>query len=404
VVREVRVLKIGTRVFTLLLLGLLLLPSWAPSAQTSSPWAWGPILGIAREDLTVLSWETSRPVSVDLHYGLAQVHRATGSWDETLTFDRQEGRAEIWLSDLTPNAEYQYQLIAYEGDAVYPSKVGSFRTADSTVRAFAFAVYGHTRSFPDRHKLVADTIARDEEGDAFVAHVGDLVETLGPDRIANFFWAIAGLARSIPFVTVVGSNATNDSAYYDAFALPHGGGTAGEEWWSFDYGVLHLVGLDSTLADPNDPRAQEQLAWLRQDLSASEGRLTIVFSSDGLYGSAYPSGRNEPLISLWEPVFREHNVAVVFSASTGGYEHAYVGGIHHVTTGGGGGPLASPPSEPVPGLIFSRYGILHYVRVTVADNALRAEAVPIASVIEDEIYLTPSARPVDSFVVRPASE
>jgi hypothetical protein len=403
-VREVRMLKIGARVLPLLLLCLLVLPSWTPSAQTSSPWAWGPILGIAGEDLTVLSWETSRPVSVDLHYGLAQVHRASGSWDETLTFDRQEGRAEIWLRDLTPNVQYQYQLIAYEGDAVYPSKVGSFRTADSTVRTFTFAAYGHTRSFPDRHKLVADTIARDEAGSAFVAHVGDLVETLAPDRIANYFWAIAELARSIPYVAVVGSDATNDSEYYEAFALPRGGGTAGEEWWSFDYGPLHLVGLNSTQSDPNDPRTQEQLSWLRQDLRASEGKLTVVFSSDGLYGAAYPSGRNEPLATLWEPVFREHHVAVVFSASTGVYEHAYVGGIHYVTTGGGGGPLATPPSEDVPGLVFSRYGILHYVRVTVADDALRAEAVPIASVIEDEIYLTPSARPVDSFVVRSVSE
>lgn len=397
-------MKTGTRLVALLLASLLLLSPCVPSAQTSSPWAWGPILGLAGANLLVLSWETSRPVSVDLHYGLAQVHRASGSWDETLTFDRQVGRAEIWLRDLTPNAEYEYQLIAYEGDAVYPTKVGSFRTADSTVRAFSFAAYGHTRSFPDRHKLVADTIARDETGSALVAHVGELVESLSPDRIANFFWAIDDLARSIPFVAVVGSAATEDAEYYDALALPRGGGAAGEEWWSFNYGRVHVVGLDSTLDDPSNPRAQEQLAWLRQDLGEHEDGLTIVFSSHGLYGSAYASGRNEALISLWEPILRGGNVAVVFSASIGGYEHAYVGGIHHVTTGGGGGPLADPPSGSVPGLIFSRYGILHYVRVTVADDALRAEAVPVASVIEDEVYLTPSARPVDSFVVRLASE
>ena len=130
-------MKTGTRLVALLLASLLLLSPCVPSAQTSSPWAWGPILGLAGANLLVLSWETSRPVSVDLHYGLAQVHRASGSWDETLTFDRQVGRAEIWLRDLTPNAEYEYQLIAYEGDAVYPTKVGSFRTADSTVRAFS---------------------------------------------------------------------------------------------------------------------------------------------------------------------------------------------------------------------------------------------------------------------------
>ncbi|MFC2077540.1 hypothetical protein ACFLTM_01850 [Candidatus Bipolaricaulota bacterium] len=397
-------MKIGTRLPALALLVLLVLPPWMAGAETSSPWVWGPILGIAGEDLIALSWETSRPVSVDLHYGLAQVHESSGSWGETLTFDRQEGRAEIWLRDLAPDTEYRYQIIAYEGDAVYPSKVGSFRTAAAAVRSFTFAVYGNTRSFPDRHKLVADTIARDESGAAFAAHVGELVETLAPDRIANFLWAIADLARSVPYATVVGSKATNEASYYEMFALPQGGGTDGEEWWSFDYGTVHVIGLNSMLTDPSDPRAQEQLAWLRQDLSANDGKLAIVFSSDALYGSAYPAGRNEPLIALWEPALRAHEVAIVFSASTGGYEHVYTGGIHHVTTGGGGGPLADPPTGTAPGLIFSRYGILHYVRITVADAALRAEAVPVASVIEDEIFLTPSGRAIDSFVVRLTEE
>ena len=393
-------LKIGTRLFACALLGLVLLPASALQAQTSTPWKWGPVLGLAGDGLVVLSWETTRPVSIDLHYGLTQVHRGSGSWDETLTFDRQEGRAEIWLRDLVPSESYRYQLIAYEGDAVYPTALEDFRAPADSVRTLSFTVYGHTRSFPDRHKLVADTI-RDTEADAdFVAHVGGLVESLSPDRMANFFWAIADLGRTTPYVAVVGSETENEAAYYDAFALPRGGGIADEQWWSFDYGPVHVIGLDSTLTDPADTAAQEQLAWLRQNLASATGGLIVVLISDALYGGAYPSGRNEALITLWEPVFREHGVSVVFGASSGAYEHVYASGIHHVTTGGGGGPLAERPQTAPPGLVFSRYGILHYIRITVADDALRAEAVPIASIIEDEVYLTPSARPIDSFVVR----
>lgn len=374
------------------------------TAQTSSPWVFGPILGAIGDNVAVISWETSRPVSIDLHYGLAQVHEGSASWSETLTFDRQEGNAEIWLRDLIPNSEYRYQLIAYEGDAVYPSKLGSFRTAAASARAFTFVVYGHTRSFPDRHKLVADIVARDEETAAFVVHVGELVESLTPDRTANFRWAIADLARSVPYLAVVGSEATNTDEYYQAFALPQGGGTSGEEWWSFDYGSVHLIGLNSTFADPSNDRAQEQLVWLRQDLSTSTAELTVVLCAASLYGSAHPSGRNEPLASLWEPVFRAGGVDLVLSGETGVYEHVYAGGIHHITTGGGGGPLAVSPDERVPGLVFSRYGVLHYIRITVADDALRAEAVPVASVIDDEIYLTPSGKAIDSFVIRAPTE
>ena len=370
------------------------------SGQTSSPWIYGPILGAIGDDVIAISWETSRQVSVDLHYAAAKVRGTSGAWSETLTFDRQEGHAEIWLRDLSPATEYQYQLIAYDGDAVYPSKLGSFRTSGPDVRAFTFVVYGHTRSFPDRHKLVADIIARDEEGSAFVVHVGELVEALTPDRLDNFHWATAGLSRSIPYLTVVGCEAMDLAAYSEAFALPQGGGSSGEQWWALDYGDVLLLSLDSTLSDPANSQTQEQLAWLRQALEAADPALTVVLCSVPLYGSGYPAGRNESLLTLWEPIFVEHGVDLIVCGEIGAYEHAYVRGIHHVTTGGGGGPLADPPEERPTGLVFSRYGVLHYLRVTVADGALRAEAVPVASIIDDEVYLTPSDSAIDAFVLR----
>ena len=384
----------------LLALSLLLAVAFGASGQTSSPWVYGPMLGAVGDDVIVISWETSRQVSVDLHYASTEVREASGSWSETLTFDRQEGHAEIWLRDLSSATEYQYQLIAYDGDAVYPSKLGSFRTSGPDVRAFTFVIYGHTRSFPDRHKLVADTIARDEAGAAFAAHVGELAEALTSDRLDNFRWATASLSRSIPYVTVVGSETMDLAAYCAAFALPQGGGSSGEQWWAFDYGDMLLLGLDSTLSDPTNPQTQEQLAWLRQTLSATDPALSAVFCSAPLYGSGYPAGRNESLITLWEPIFVEHGVDLVVCGETGAYEHAYVRGIHHVMAGGGGGPLSDPPEERPTGLVFSRYGVLHYLRVTVADGALRVEAVPVASIIDDEVYLTPSDNAIDAFVLR----
>lgn len=380
--------------------GLLVLIPIATFGQTSSPWVFGPELGAIGDTVAVISWETSRQVSVDLHYGLAEVYDSSGTWSETLTFDRQEGRAEVWLSGLMADGTYRYQLVSYEGDAVFPSRIGSFRTSGPDVRSCSFAVYGNTRSFPDRHKLVADSIAGDEQGAAFVAHVGSLTDAYTADRLANFHWAISELARSIPYISVVGGEADDQTPYYQTFALPQGGGIAGEQWWAFRYGGVLIIGLDSSLDDPLDARAQEQITWLRQTLRADDASLCVVLTSDGLYTSAYPSGRNETLIELWEPVLREFDVDVVASASTGAYEHIYAGGIHHITTGGGGGPLAEAPEDRVPGLVFSRYGVLHYLRFTAADDAMRVEAVPLASIIEDEVFLTPGDSPIDAFVVR----
>jgi len=47
-------------------------------AQTSTPWVSGPSLGAIADDVAVVSWETSRQVSVDLHYALAGVYDASG--------------------------------------------------------------------------------------------------------------------------------------------------------------------------------------------------------------------------------------------------------------------------------------------------------------------------------------
>lgn len=382
---------------------VLLLSGIACRSQTAGPWEWGPHLGAIGEDVVAISWKTSRPVSIDLHYGTAQMYDATGAWEETLTFDRHDGLAEIWLRDLLPGTLYRYQLIAYEGDAIYPSKVGAFRTTSAETRSFAFIVYGGTSSFPDRHKLVAGTIARDEAAGAVTVHAGDLVESPTEARFDNFLWAIGDLARSHPYATVVDDHGSDNSLYFEYFALPPGGGQSDEQWWSFDNGGVHFIGLDASLNDADgDAATAEQLAWLRQDLAAAEGRFIVVFSGRPLYSSSYESGRNEPLCSLWEPLFVPHGVDIVFSGTPHCYEHLLVNGIHYICTGGGGAPLSPSPAATAPGAVFRRYGLLHYIRVTIADDAMRVEAIPVATVYDDNVILVPTGRSIDTLVLRVA--
>jgi len=381
--------------FLILLSGLLCV------GQSSSPWSWGPVLGAIGEDYVAISWMTTRPMSIDLSYALAEVYDATGTWQETLTFDRHEGHGEIWLPRLSAGSIYRYQLTAFEGDAVYPSRVSTFRTIDPGIRAFSFFVYGETRSFPDRHKLVADMMEEDSGDASFVVHAGSLIESDSPERMANFFWAAGELARSHSLLSVIDPVLAGSETYYDAMALPPGGGQSNEQWWSLDYGSTHLIGLDSTLSGPGQAATiQEQLAWLRSDLAAAAGKVILVVCSVPLYSADYPGGKNEALTALWEPLFLEHGVRVVFSGGPARYEHLYVRGIHHIVSGGGGAPLAESPASLAPGTVFARSGLLHYIRITVADSALRVEAVPVAFFAGEDMVLSPSGRPIDSFVIR----
>ncbi|MBU1049856.1 hypothetical protein KKG90_07540 [Candidatus Bipolaricaulota bacterium] len=373
---------------------------FATAAQSTPPWSWGPILGAVSEDSVALTWKTSRSVGFDFSYALARVYDSSGQWEETLTYEGHLGIAEIWLHDLLPGASYRFQLVFYEGDAIYPTEVGTFQTIDPNSRSFSFATYGATASHPDRHKLVADTIAQQTDV-SLVIHSGGLVELPTEEHFENFFWAISNLGRTSPYLTVIGENDRDGGLYFENFALPRGGGMFDEQWWSFDYGPVHFVGLDSTLSSLMEEAAmQEQTAWLKQDLSHAQDQIIVVFSADPLYSAAYDSGKNERLLSLWEPVFQQYGVDIVFSSAIHCYEHIYRSSIHYVTCGGGGAPLIASPTSSVSGTVFRRYGLLHYVVGTIADNVLQIRAIPVASVDNDVLTLSASGRSMDTFVVQ----
>ena len=385
----------------MLLLAALAVVAWGPigHAQSAPPWSWGPILGAISEESVALTWKTIRSVGFDFSYSLAQVYDSSGQWEETLTYEGHEGVAEIWLHDLLPGSTYRFQLVFYEGDAVYPTEVGSFQTIKPDSRSFSFVTYGATASHPDRHRLVATTISQQTDV-SLVIHSGGLVEVPAEDRFDNFFWAMSGLGRTSPYLAVIGERDRDNGLYFENLALPSGGGLHDEQWWSFDYGSVHFVGLDSTLSDLTEEAAmQEQTAWLMQDLSQARDQIIVVFSADPLYSAAYPSGENVRLLTLWESAFRQYGVDVVFSSTIHCYEHIYRNGIHHVISGGGGATLIPSPSTAVPGTVFRRYGLLHYVVGTVADDALRIEMIPVASVVEDVVTLSASGRSIDTFIV-----
>jgi len=386
-----------------LLVGLFLsmvLAALALGQEIESPWVWGPNLGAIGEDFVAISWNTSRPVEVDLHYSTAAVYDATEVWEETLAFEPHKGVAEIRLGNLKPGTTYRYQVVIYEGDAVYPSTIGHFTTSSQETQSFSFLVYGDTRTFPDRHKLVADRMAEDEPNTVLVVNTGDLVESPTIGRFENFFWAVGKLALSHPYLAVIGNHEKGHPRYYDFLPLPAGGGQSNEEWWSFDYGDVHFVGIDSNDLTGTDAiiRMREQVEWIEADLLNSDALFKVVLFHHPIYSSTWEGGVNESLRELWEPIFLEDGVDVVFNGHMHCYEHFYVKGIHYIVTGGGGAPLQDSIDEVADGAISRRYGMLHYMRVTVAENTMQVEVVPVASVYNDEVHPL-GGQSFDSFAV-----
>lgn len=376
-----------------------LLSSLALAQEGENPLVWGPILGAVTEDSIAMTWETSRPVGGDLNYATASEYAATGSWEGTVALDQVKGSGGVEIDGLKPGTDYRYRLVLYEGDTVYESPVGSFTTASDA--PFTFLVYGDTRTYPDRHELVADTMAEDEPDAAFVVNTGDLVESPTIGRFRSFFAAIGKLALDHPYLAVIGNHEKGSPRYYRFLALPTGGGKSNEEWWSFDYGPVHFVGIDSNSLTGADAiaRMRDQVEWVKEDLTGSDAPFKVVFFHHPIYSSTWDGGVNGPLRDTWEEIFREGGVDIVFNGHMHCYEHFYVHGIHHVVTGGGGAPLQDAMEYVAAGTVFRRYKTLHYIRVTVDRDAIRVDMIPVASVYDDEVHPTPCGRAVDSFTI-----
>ena len=352
----------------------------------------------------VVSWKTDVPVKAVVYYDLADNFSSTGEFGLSLEVPAEAADEDniyhVELGGLEPNTAYSYEVILEGG---VESPVGTFWTSSADLDHFVFTVYGDTRTYPERHRMVVEAMAA--EGPRFVVHTGDLVENGGVEDQwdSRFFWATAPLIKDAPYLTVPGNHENNAPEYYQAFALPRGGGDYGEEWWSMDYGVVHLVGLDTNaLTLPNGfGRMIKQINWLKRDLAAARERgakFIFVFFHHPLFSSSagyYPG--NEGLRAVWHPIFVRYGVTAVFSGHCHSYERLTEDGVTYIVTGGGGAPLGGFRSEPVPGSV-RRLAVLHYIRVTIEGNRARLEMIPVARVAGEEI-LPMEHRPWDSLEI-----
>ena len=151
------------------------------------------------------------------------------------------------------------------------------------------------------------------------------------------------------------------------FVLPENGGPDGiERWYSYDWGDVHFVALDTERTGP------VQAAWLDADLTANQLPWTIVYwhkppFSSGEHGSdggarttSCPSSRSTR--SRW--------CSTATTTTTNG--RTPQNGVTYVVTGGGGRRRAAGGTSS-----FTAFSdaVIHFVYVTVAGNELALHAI-----------------------------
>jgi hypothetical protein len=273
------------------------------------------------------------------------------------------------LSGLEPGSVYCYSIAGSDGTMAGP--IG-FRTApapgsDARVAFVAFGDSGHDG--PDQDAVLAQMLNVPFD---FALGTGDMAYDTGTpaqfDR--EFFAPYEPLLQSVPVFAIAGNHdyhTRSGAPFREVFALPENGGPEGRErWYSFDWGPVHVVGLDRQQL--GDAQAQ----WLTADLAANELPWTIVFTHQSPYASG-AHGSSMAFRERFVPILEQHRVALVLAGHDHDYERTEpINGVTYVVTGGGG-----RGTRPVGASSFTAFSVdvLHFVYVRIEGRELRLYAI-----------------------------
>jgi acid phosphatase type 7 len=335
----------------------------------------GPYVQSVTGASAIIVWRTAAPGSSRVDYGV-------GGYTASIDLPDSTTEHAVTLTDLITGTEVIYRVST---DGVELAN-GSFRTAAAPDQLFSFAVIGDSGTGSRDQYAVADQlVALDPD---LVLHTGDVVypdgQAAGYDPF--FFQPYRTLAKRAPIYPTLGNHdyhSQRGQPYLDAFYLPQNNPVQTERYYSFDWGNAHFTALDF-----NTGPDAEQLAWLKNDLAATDKPWKIVFYHQAIYSSG-PHGHEaawpEAKRKLLAPIFEQNQVDVVFNGHDHDYERTQlINGVLYIVSGGGGGPLYQVKPQS-----FSAYAetTYHTVWVTVGGCTLIVQAIKPDGTVFDATQL-----------------
>jgi predicted phosphodiesterase len=242
---------------------------------------------------------------------------------------------KIKLTGLKPDSQYYYRVT----QGTNQSKNCSFWTSASPGRPFRFAWMADCRSGLHVHDKIAKRIK--EAQPCFSIYGGDLAYSGSYQAFEKEFFRPAelDLIANVPFFNTVGNHegwTQNTKAFTEAPDSP----TASQGCYSFDYGDLHVLVLN-TETDKSNSEFNSQYQFAKEDLRASKKPWKIAVSHIPAYcGGGH--GEDKTMQRFTKEIFEPEKVDMVISGHSHFYQHNLVNGIHHMVIGSAGAPLHSP--------------------------------------------------------------
>lgn len=295
----------------------------------------GPYLQMSSDTAVTVRWRTDVPTTDALvRYGDAPSNLSdsvSGSADRT--------EHEVRVSGLNPDTRYYYSVgtsaeTLAGGDSTHffttspvtgtgkPTRVwviGDSGTADANASAVYNAYRGYTGGRgTDLWLMLGDNAYNDGTDGQYQNAVFDMY----PEMLRNTtLWPTLGNHDGYS-----ADSATESGPYYDIFTLPRSaeaGGLASrtEAYYSFDYGDVHFICLDSYDSDRSPDGAM--MNWLENDLAATSQPWIIAFWHHPPYSKgSHNSDTESNLIQMREnalPILEAYGADLVL----GGHSHSY---------------------------------------------------------------------------------
>lgn len=283
------------------------------------------------------------------------------------------------LRGLEPGTLYCYRLLGPGGEQTEfaPLATASTPSSDSKVE---FVVLGDTGTGNAAALAIAQRLS--ETPFEFMLFLGDIAygEGRASELQGNFFEVYDEYLRVVPAYTAVGNHeylTRGASFYFRDFVLP-----GNERYYSFDWGNVHIVVLDTNHID------RAQLSWLEKDLATQRSRWTIVGGHHPPFSTSR-RGSFTPMRDRVVPLLVKHGVDLVLS----GHEHHYErflpqAGVHYVVAGGGGGRITTVAGGPRTQVSAE---VHHYLALAADHEKLSLRAIDIEGDVIDRLEL--EARP-----------
>ncbi|HEX7773810.1 MAG TPA: metallophosphoesterase, partial [Pyrinomonadaceae bacterium] len=301
-----------------------------------------------------------------------------------MAFDYYQYEAQV--ANLLQGTVYNYDIFVNDVDAT-PGVVDQLRSESSlkTIQAVNFIAFGDSGTLLPAQFQIANRIANRPFD--FALHTGDIAYENGTFQQFHdtFFNVYQSWLRSRPVYPSIGNHDDRTSSalpYRELFVLPENGANATfpdhkERYYSFNYGPIHFVALDSELAFLDPARRQAQVNWLINDLANVTQLWRIVFFHRPPYSSGF-HGSDVQLQQTFGPIFEQRGVQLVIN----GHEHNYERtvpwketgpqAVTYVVTGGGGAALREVGRSAFTAAAQSQHHFLHF---TVSDCGLELFAV-----------------------------